>query len=204
MALPEVHPRTRRRLAKVVDGTEEVVAVVHPHWWPVAPSVALVGLAAVGTAWLAVAHPGVWVLVGLVAVVCAGLHALWRVAQWYSELLVLTRRRVVRQRGFLTQRIDDIPLSQVNDLVTTQGVLGRLLGFGRLLIESGNPSGREIVAYVPDPRRVRALVTDLMEARGQDPIATLERLGMMHMAGLLSDEEFQQAKRRFLAGGGTA
>jgi membrane protein YdbS with pleckstrin-like domain len=176
--------------------------VVHPHWWPIAPSVLLVVLVAAGATWLAVTHPGIWVLVALVAVVLVGAHALWRVLLWYSELLVLTRRRVVYQRGVLTQRIDDIPLAQVNDLTTTQGLLGRMLGFGRLVIESGNLAGRELVTYVPDPRRVRALVTELMEQRGRDPLAMLERLGMMKMAGLLSEEEFQRAKERFLTQGG--
>lgn len=197
-----MHPRTRRRLAKVVDAGEEVVAVVHPHWWPIAPSVLLLAVVAAGTAWLALAHQGTWVLVALVAVVLVGAHALWRVLLWNSELVVLTRRRVVHQRGVLTQRIDDIPLAQVNDLTTTQGLLGRVLGFGRLVIESGNLAGRELVTYVPDPRRVRALVTDLMEQRSRDPLSALERLGMMKMAGLLSEEEFERAKARLLAQGG--
>jgi membrane protein YdbS with pleckstrin-like domain len=185
-----------------MDAGEEVVAVVHPHWWPIAPSVLLLAVVVAGTAWLALAHGGTWVLVALVAVVLVGAHALWRVLLWYSELVVLTRRRVVHQRGILTQRIDDIPLAQVNDLTTTQGLLGRVLGFGRLVIESGNLAGRELVTYVPDPRRVRALVTDLMEQRGRDPLSALERLVMMKMAGLLSEEEFERAKARLLAQGG--
>jgi membrane protein YdbS with pleckstrin-like domain len=218
--LGSLRPHTDRRVAALLDPNERAVLVVHPHWWR------LIGASGGGLVGLVVAA----LLLGLgpfgparVLAMVVGLASVgWILvgtARWYFEVLVLTDRRVVFARGVIARRTDEIPLKHVNDVRTEQGVLGRLLNFGRVRIESGNARGEELVTFIPSPERVRQALSTLAleseQSSGAEPatpgparnpsgfVAELERLSVLRMAGMLTDEEFERAKARILSTGGS-
>jgi uncharacterized membrane protein YdbT with pleckstrin-like domain len=71
-------------------------------------------------------------VVALVAIV-VGLFVLfihaWR---WWAEDYLVTNRRILKVEGVFSKRSADSALEKINDAVLTQGILGRLLGYGDL------------------------------------------------------------------------
>jgi len=123
----------------------------------------------------------------------------------------VTDRRVRFSRGVLLRRTSEIPLRHVNDITTEQGIIGRLLHFGRLRIDSGNALGDELVTFIPNPVRLRQLLAGLEDRQrfggippvvnagdGSDRLSRLERLAILHAGGFLSQQEFEQAKASLL------
>lgn len=77
-----------------------------------------------------------------------------RILNWRAELIVVTTKRLLRVRGVFDRTIDDINLSRVTNIQVRHNILGRLLGFSQLRIESGGQhddgATREYIRFVPN------------------------------------------------------
>lgn len=74
---------------------------------------------------------------------------------WRSENYTLTDERVIVRRGVIGKFIRSTSMSRVQDVTTRQGLLGRLLNFGSVEIESAGRDGAEVLTYVPNPQHFR-------------------------------------------------
>lgn len=61
--------------------------------------------------------------------------------------------RIIKVHGVLSRQTVAVPLGKVNDLEIDEPLLGRLLGWGNVDIETGNDYLGDRLEYVPDPRR---------------------------------------------------
>lgn len=76
----------------------------------------------------------------------------WRWFEWRFERIVLTNRRFIVVSGLIIRKVGMMPFSKVTDLGYTRSVLGRLLGYGGVRLESaGQVQDLEHVNYIPDP-----------------------------------------------------
>jgi uncharacterized membrane protein YdbT with pleckstrin-like domain len=116
--------------ASLLDG-ERVVFSVRLSKWVVAPQFALgcilVALAVSG----ALQRPSDWwsVLPGLAVV--AWLHA-W--IKHRATELTISNKRVVVKLGFIARKITELPLTKVESIQVEQGILGRVLGYGTVVV----------------------------------------------------------------------
>lgn len=104
-------------------------------------------------------------LVGAAALVAAALLALRAVWKWDRTKLVITTERLTIIDGFLRRRAAAVRLDSVLALELEQSLLGRLLGYGTLLV------GPLEVSFVPAPHEVARLVQQLSKkaSEGESP-----------------------------------
>ncbi|MCI2976452.1 MAG: PH domain-containing protein [Ferrimicrobium sp.] len=210
-SLGQLSGRTQRVVGAMLDPDERLVAVIHPHWWLVLGPAATFVAASVIAIVLTTFNYALLSLLGLIILAVAVVNMVFRGLQWYVEMLVVTDRRVRFSRGVLLRRTSEIPLRHVNDITTEQGIIGRMLHFGRLKIDSGNALGDELVTFIPNPVRLRQLLAGLEDRQrfggappvvnsgeGSDRLSRLERLAILHAGGFLSLQEFEQAKASLL------
>jgi uncharacterized membrane protein YdbT with pleckstrin-like domain len=89
------------------------------------------------------------------AVSSLGLWLLW----WRSNYLALTKQAIIRRKGVFTKEERAVPLSRVQDVSISYGIIRRLLGHGDIRIETAGTTGTEIVMKnINDPERFRAQV----------------------------------------------
>lgn len=154
---------------KLLADDEEVVAHLHPHWsalaWPVVRLLAVVG----GASYLAALVPDGprqgtvrLVLLGLALAVLA-VAVLRPVLRWRTTHVVLTTARVLVREGVLTRRGRDVGLSRITDVSSRRTLRERLLGTGTVTVESAGDGGPLVLARVPDPDGVQALLARLVE-----------------------------------------
>lgn len=153
---------------EVLTDEEEVVLHLHPHARAaVRPVVVLVvGLAAVLTVWIMLPATtggliGVCV-VGAVALFMGLTRGVWPLLVWRSTHYVFTDERILLQDGVIARERRDLPLNRVNDHVTSQSLLDRMLGSGTLKIDSIGDQGAVLVA-VPRVQQVQTLLYQLIE-----------------------------------------
>lgn len=210
-SLGQLSGRTQRIVGAMVDPDERVVAIVHPHWWLVLGPAATFVAASIVAVVLTTFNYALLSLFGLLILGAAVVNMLFRGLQWYFEMLVITDRRVRFSRGVLLRKTSEIPLRHVNDITTQQGIIGRILHFGRLHIDSGDAFGDELITFVPNPIRLRQLLANLEDAQqagsggassavntNTDSLSRLERLTILRAGGFLSDTEFERAKSSLL------
>jgi uncharacterized membrane protein YdbT with pleckstrin-like domain len=54
--------------------------------------------------------------------------------------LVITNKRLVSKKGFISRRVIEIPLSKVETIRVEQGFMGRILNYGSVVVAgAGNP-----------------------------------------------------------------
>jgi membrane protein YdbS with pleckstrin-like domain len=200
---------------RLLTDDEEVLTFFRPHWRVLLrPLVWAMVLAAVaGVAWAALDAP-------LDVVVVTGVVAVWLllsgrdVVRWWFTTYVLTTERIIVRRGMIARSGNEIPLENVVNVLFSQGVVQRLLGYGTLVIESAGSQGQSQLTDIPDPQGMQSEIYRARELRAlhfsgpgrgpidqHDVVGRLERLAELRERGHLSDEEFEQYKRLILDGG---
>ena len=120
-------------IEKSLAGDEVIIAKAHFHWLYHLFAYALLILSLALAAYMY--SQGQWPR--LAAVLAAtGMIVFLRVMVpiWSTEIGV-TSGRVIFKRGFLTRHTEETQLSAIEEINVDQGILGRLLGFGRITVQ---------------------------------------------------------------------
>lgn len=193
---------------RLLGEDEEVLAEFRPHWRVLLPALgwAMVLAAGGGLALAALEDP--WRLAAVAAA-----PALWlliagrRLLRWWSTGYVLTTERIIVRQGMVARSGTEIPLENIVNVLFSQRVTERLLGYGDVIVESAGSQGQSRLVDVPDPQGFQSEIYRARElrslhfSRGSGPVdvvAQLERLADLRERGHLSEEEFDRAKRRLL------
>ena len=90
-------------------------------------------------------------LIGIGVLIAWG-AALW---DWRNRKFILTDRRLIQTRGILGKQRMMIPLYRIQDISHRFGILGWLIGYGDLIVESAGPEGKVIFNYLPIPEHIQ-------------------------------------------------
>lgn len=83
--------------------------------------------------------------------VVPGLIMLVRI--WTTEIAV-TNRRLIYKRGWIARKTDEINLNRIEEVNLEQGVLGRMLGYGKVFCQ-GTGAGEIDLPTMADPLRFK-------------------------------------------------
>lgn len=83
--------------------------------------------------------------------------------RWRTTSYELTNRRLRLREGVLTRTGRDFPLTRISDVSFAQGLLDRLLGCGRLVVESPGEHGQLVLTEIPHVQNVQATLFQLVE-----------------------------------------
>jgi uncharacterized membrane protein YdbT with pleckstrin-like domain len=139
---------------------EHPIRVTRQHW-TVFLSVGLACLAAlaVGIVLLVVTPKSVSghdlhqvkVFIGLALGVMVVAILLVRWLRWHSTSFTLTNHRIISRSGVLSRYTESIALDRIQDSSVRQRLIGRVLGFGDLEIESAGRDGAEVLRHIATP-----------------------------------------------------
>jgi uncharacterized membrane protein YdbT with pleckstrin-like domain len=148
---------------------EQPVLLLHPHWKtlirPILVAVLVVAIALIAEAVI----PGgsyAGAARGAVGVVALLVLMVWLIVpflRWRTTTYELTTRRLRTRYGIVTRRGRDIPLTRINDVSFEKGLLDRLLGAGRLVVESAGEHGQIVLRDIPHVEDVQATLFRLVE-----------------------------------------
>jgi membrane protein YdbS with pleckstrin-like domain len=148
---------------------EQLVLRLHPHWKVlVRPVLLAVIVVAAALVLVAVIPAGKAAAAERLAVAAVAILALmlWLavpVLRWRTTTYELTTRRLRVRDGIVTRHGRDIPLARINDVSFEQGPLDRLLGCGRLVVESAGEHGQIRLTEIPHVQYVHTTLFRLVE-----------------------------------------
>ena len=82
--------------------------------------------------------------------------------KWRTTTYELTNRRLRLREGIVTRSGRDFPLNRISDVSFKQGLIDRLFGCGRLIVESPGEQGQLVLSEIPDVRRVQGILFQLV------------------------------------------
>lgn len=148
-----------------VQRADVVLLDVREHWWCMVLPVGVL-LVAVGAGMVAavLAEP-VFSIAAVVGIFAALTFAGWRYVRWVAGRLVLTGDRLVHRRGLVVRRHTAVPLERIDAVDVRQGLFGRLVGAGDLVVDQGPEVEPLVLQRVRRPVEVADTVLDAIAAR---------------------------------------
>lgn len=96
------------------------------------------------------------------------------VADWWDDVIMITGERIMNVSGLLASKMKDTPISKITDRDIRHSVLGNLLGYGTIIIESAGPASLQKLTFVPEPMTVYEAIVKLTSKAGLPPPASGE------------------------------
>lgn len=194
---------------RLLTDDEDVLRQFRPHWRVLLPAVGwamLIGALA-GAAFAALDPPYTWYALGAAALIWLVLSTR-RLLDWWFTNYVLTTERIIVRAGMIARTGTEIPLENINNVLFSQKMIERLLGYGDVLVESAGQAGQSRLMDIPDPEAFQSEIYRARELRAlhfkgsgsgtRDVIEQLESLADLRERGHLTDEEFAAKKSELL------
>lgn len=197
---------------RLIADNEDIVLDLHPHWWFFGPSVLGLTVSMILTYWVTSVLNGLLktmaTYLGLgVVIVCAAIVVV-DLVKWRTTYFVVTTDRVIYRQGVVARTGIEIPLERISNVNFHQSIAERLLGVGDILVQSGGEDGEQTFSDISRPEDVQNIVNSCIQSRASRSFMgapslggiaqELERLEALRDRGTLTDEEFQEQKRRLL------
>ncbi|WP_067508448.1 PH domain-containing protein [Actinoplanes sp. TFC3] len=153
---------------EVLTEQEQVVLHLHPHAKAAVRPVLvlLLTIALVIMVWVML-PPTTGGLIGVCGIGAFSLffavtRGVWPLLVWRSTHYVFTDERILLQDGVVARERRDLPLNRINDHITNQSLLDRLLGCGTLTVDSIGERAA-VLASVPHVQVVQTKLYELIE-----------------------------------------
>jgi uncharacterized membrane protein YdbT with pleckstrin-like domain len=137
------------------------------------------------------------------------LYFLWEFLAWHKREYVLTDRRVVRQEGVLSISSFDAPLDKINNVFHKQSLMGRLLNYGEVGLETASEQGTTIFDFLSHPLDFKNCIVsqrELCKADSRSAVGNslptvpqlIEELASLRDRNIITESEFLEKKRALL------
>ena len=149
-------PRLDRELERYLVDGETVIVAVRLHWFHLAREILIALAATVFAFWVDIKismSPGGQLLHNASLLLWWGAAGwlLWRVLNWRRDWFVATDKRFLLFYGFISRRVAMMPLLKVTDMTYDRSILGRIVGYGKFVLESaGQDQALSTIDHVPD------------------------------------------------------
>lgn len=117
---------------------ETIEFELRPHWRSLVLPIIVLLVVVFAAVWLFVSFDNSilrWII-GVGGVVVLIVFVLRPFLFWVTTQYVFTNRRIITRAGIIAKKGRDMPLSKVNNVSFEVGVVGRILNYGRLEVES--------------------------------------------------------------------
>jgi uncharacterized membrane protein YdbT with pleckstrin-like domain len=188
---------------------EEILYRAYVTRWSLLPVAVLAGLALAlaAVAWFGFQHAVLALALLAIALVFGAVYA-WRDFIRRANDFVLTNHRIIQEIGVLSRRSIDSRLDKINNVEHRQTLLGRLLSYGDVEIDTASQAGISVFRNVSHPLELRNGILAAAEqyrSSGRTPLAPAAPSGAERMRqlkalfddGIISREEYE-AKRQEL------
>jgi len=184
---------------------ERLVLLVRPHPLVLLRMILLNIAAAALLLWLGYALDEYWLL--LFYLVPLG-FLIWEILVRHRCEYIVTDCRVVKQEGIFSVRSFDASLDKINNVFHSQSLLGRILNYGDVGLETASEQGTTSFHFIPAPvafKNAVAAQRGLRKAMVQDPSMLreniprlLEELASLRDRNIITPEEFEAKKKALL------
>ena len=143
-------------LDKILQPDERIVAIGKKHWIIYLPGIAVLILALLIEA-LTLLTPNLAYAIEIVAAIVGVFALILLLREWFSQWtteIVVTNRRVVYKRGFISRFTREMNMEKVESVAVDQPLIGRLLGYGTIDIR-GTGAGFEQLRGIAEPIALR-------------------------------------------------
>ncbi|MBS3946570.1 MAG: PH domain-containing protein [Melioribacter sp.] len=91
------------------------------------------------------------------------LYFIYRYYSWKNDLWAVTNIRVIDESGVFTINSKESPVDKINNVAYRQSVLGRILGYGNVQIQTAAEMGETCYTSISHPAKLKEALSNAME-----------------------------------------
>ncbi len=117
----------------------------------------------------------------------------------YSSEYAITNKRAYSRYGLISRKTNDASFEQITDTSFSQGIIGRILNFGDVGVNTAGSAGFEITYKgVSNPKPLLSKIQNAKKRKAQytRKEERIERLRDRYYTGEISKEKFEEAIRK--------
>ena len=147
---------------------EHFVLRLHPHWKTLLrPFIILLVILAAAIVALVMIPSGsnaglAREIIGILVFLAVIVWGVVPVLRWQTTSYELTTRRLRLREGILSRTGRDFPLIRISDVPFSHGPIDRLLGCGKLVVESAGEHGQLVLNEIPHVQQVQSTLFQLV------------------------------------------
>lgn len=188
---------------------EEVILVIRKHWFslifPIMISLVVTSLVIVVN--------GIEII-GFLILIPVVIYLIYMVLYRNSDVWIVTTLRVIDEYGVFTVNSKETPLDKINNVSYHKSFLGRIFGFGNVVIQSAAESGATTHILIEKPELLKDTITEYqelykekywrMQTQGLTDFSQLniveeiEKLYALKERGIINEKEFELGKSKIL------
>ncbi|MGH2690848.1 MAG: PH domain-containing protein [Actinomycetota bacterium] len=94
----------------------------------------------------------------------------FQVVQWRWDEFLITNKRIIKVEGILARRVSTIPLGKITDTSYRRSILGRMLGYGDLVLDlPGQDKYLPVLDKLSNPDEVYKTIMQIAHGGGVPP-----------------------------------
>lgn len=137
---------------------EKLLLITRKHWIQLVPSI---------FAWLVIAAAVLlWMTnysLAFIIILITAIYPIIEYINWKYNLWAVTNMRVVDESGFFTRYSKESPLDKINNVEYDQPILGRILGYGNVDIQTAAEMGETKYTLIHQPKLLKDTITHAQE-----------------------------------------
>jgi uncharacterized membrane protein YdbT with pleckstrin-like domain len=135
---------------------EELLISIRQHWIRLLPPTII---------WLLTSIVLIWFLngIGMMMASVFLLIPLYEYVNWRNNLLSITNLRVIDECGFITKYAKERPIDKIINIEYDQSVMGRLMGFGNIEIQTAAENIPVRFKFIQNPGVLKNTITNAQE-----------------------------------------
>lgn len=145
-------------IEKNLANNEKIVYTGNLHWWIYAKNILLIVL---GFIIISAAKNNFGSGVGGLFVIFAIIGLIGAYMRSKSSEFVITNRRIMLKTGVLKRKLVELQLNRAEGLRVDQGILGRILNYGSIIVTSGGV--KEVFSPIAEPFEFKKQVNNAIE-----------------------------------------
>lgn len=106
--------------------------------------------------WIYLIFAAIIFIIGF-TIIIGPIIAAYMVLSYYLKEFVITNKRVIYKRGVISRNVDEIDIRRIEGTNLRQGILGRMLGYGRVIVR-GTGVGNINFPLIATPIEFKRLV----------------------------------------------
>jgi uncharacterized membrane protein YdbT with pleckstrin-like domain len=197
-----------------LKANEKIVTLTQPHWLVLIMPVFIFLLGLISG-----------VLIGnygyIIPIILLG-YLIYKIYQRKNNLWAVTNLRVIDEYGVFSHNSKESPLDKINNVSYQQSFMGRIFGYGNVQIQTAAEMGATKYSFVQNPKRLKDSITQMQEEFKKDLIiqqakelanaiinnsnvksntdisSELEKLYNLKQKGILTEEEYNNRKKKLL------
>ncbi|MFV8599846.1 PH domain-containing protein [Ralstonia pseudosolanacearum] len=114
--------------------------------------------------WLSQFWYFVFAIALIMTVIFSVILILFAVINVTSTELAVTNKKIIGKAGFIRRVSIDLPLDKLESVNISQGIIGRIFGFGRITVR-GVGGNSVVIPYIKSPMDFRRVVMGLLDRK---------------------------------------